>query len=579
MGNEIQYAIVADETGIIKSLKIVEGEAQKTGDKVGKGLSSGTARVESALSGIQGKLIAIAATAVAAFSFHKMIDEALQADDAIAQLGVSLRLAGDGAANSAEKFADWADNLSAKIGIADNVIVNQMGQLAAMGHLTGQRLQEATLGAINLSAATGKDLATAFSAVEKAANGHTESLRKMGVLVDENTPKSQKFSAALEQLGHMQGAAEQKANTFHGAMDKMGVAFDKILENFGKMATQSPVITKIISMIGDAFGDIATKVGTLQKSGDVLGEFVIELTKIGITITEYVGPTIELFARGTYATFLSLRAAITEVLIEPLFNVYGLIQSLGNMMHIISDEAMMYYANISNKIHDKVAEFNSDEMKFDPFNFDATQSTLNFMNKFKAVIEAVKPMVKKNIVDLGTPVKETLVDIGSTLKSGIGSAVATTMSTIGASLAQGGKAFDNFGKKLLSLMGDLAIQIGTVLFTSGIGMISLKVLDPTGAIAAGLGLMALGGLMKAVGGGGESVSASTAMSNAGSSASPSIADSKVTDHKDLEQGNRNKIIVNIHGNVFDKRETGLHIIEAMNEALGSNGAGLSGSFA
>lgn len=111
--------------------------------------------------------------------------------------------------------------------------------------------------------------------------------------------------------------------------------------------------------------------------------------------------------------------------------------------------------------------------------------------------------------------QESALQITKQFYTGLVNVLVAGMSRVGASLREGGDAFSGFLGQVLNIMGDLAIQIGTELIVIGFGIDALKtsLLTLTGgtAIAAGLALVALGGLMKSFG----------SVNGAGASASPS----------------------------------------------------------
>jgi hypothetical protein len=159
--------------------------------------------------------------------------------------------------------------------------------------------------------------------------------------------------------------------------------------------------------------------------------------------------------------------------------------------------------------------------------------------------------------------KKTLNDaLYSTFKSGITNSIAS----FAGALAKGEDAFGAFAKGFLGMLGDMAIQLGSTLLFAGDGMQSLFAFQPAGAIAAGIGLIAIGGILKAFassggpqGGGG------------GVASSPSNAGGAITENPSLEDKKaQTSVIVNVQGNILDRKEAGLELIEIMNEHFSAN---------
>jgi len=87
-------------------------------------------------------------------------------------------------------------------------------------------------------------------------------------------------------------------------------------------------------------------------------------------------------------------------------------------------------------------------------------------------------------------------DINNELTNGLSSGVAGFGQAIGDALANGGSVIEAVGASLLGSFGSLLTQLGEIAIKVGIGMqaikIALKSLNPAVAIAAGIGLVALG---------------------------------------------------------------------------------------
>jgi hypothetical protein len=163
--------------------------------------------------------------------------------------------------------------------------------------------------------------------------------------------------------------------------------------------------------------------------------------------------------------------------------------------------------------------------------------------------------------------QEKLVDrLISGMKNGTKQAIAG----IGASLAKGEDAFAAFGGAVLSIIGDMLIEIGFAI--SGIGKAiealrsSLLTLTGGTAIVAGLALVVLGGALKSLGGG-------PGLGNAGGTGTESVATETVTqpfgeDDEDLQK--QTQVTVNLQGIVTNPIETATQIAELLSEVTDSN---------
>jgi len=94
-----------------------------------------------------------------------------------------------------------------------------------------QKLQKL---ALDISAGTGKDLATVTEALGKAYDGNLGALKRIGVPLDENIVKSKDFDAAVKVLSEtFDGQAEVAANTFAGRLEKIKLRIDEAKDEIG----------------------------------------------------------------------------------------------------------------------------------------------------------------------------------------------------------------------------------------------------------------------------------------------------------------------------------------------------------
>ena len=154
--------------------------------------------------------------------------------------------------------------------------------------------------------------------------------------------------------------------------------------------------------------------------------------------------------------------------------------------------------------------------------------------------------------------------IGQAVNNGIANTIANSVSSVVDALRTGQDAFGAFAKAALATIGDLAVQLGTTLIASGIGIEALKVLGGAAAIAAGIALVAVGTLIKGASGGG------APSPTGGSSVTPPLADLEPDGISDSLQGDQSRVQVTIEGNVFDSEETGLRVAEILKDQMFNN---------
>jgi hypothetical protein len=159
--------------------------------------------------------------------------------------------------------------------------------------------------------------------------------------------------------------------------------------------------------------------------------------------------------------------------------------------------------------------------------------------------------------------------LNSILKSGL----VNTFKNMGAALAKGENALSAFGKGMLDLIGNMLVEIGTSFLTIGLGVDAIKasIVGLTGgpAIAAGLALIVLGGLLSSLSGGGASAPSGGGGSTAsGSTSIDPIASNNL--NEDIQEKQTN-VKIEVGGTVLDPVGVGLQIADILNETFNSTG--------
>lgn len=174
--------------------------------------------------------------------------------------------------------------------------------------------------------------------------------------------------------------------------------------------------------------------------------------------------------------------------------------------------------------------------------------------------------------------KERAVQMKSVIVGGL----TSTLQDVGVALQKGENLFDAFGKGVVGIIGDLAIQLGQGLIAQGIALEvfvnAINTLLPgsgAAAAAAGVGLVIFGAALKAsVGkGGGGSTSVPSAPTVTGDS--PDLGSgSFVPDDLEPEKP-RTTITLNVQGNIIPRdRQFALELTELVNDSFESQGTAI-----
>ena len=237
-----------------------------------------------------------------------------QAEKKLAQ---SLRNTGQEVSTALPRLKEYASQLQQASTYGDEAILSNQALLVSLGNLSGRGLERATQAAIDLAAATGRDLRTSFELVGKAAAGETGTLSRYGIILDKNIPSALKFQAALEKIEkQFGGQAAAAADTYAGKIEQLQNAFGDLQESVGK----------VFAEIGTGFiEDLKTMVEEIDsfvKNGD---SFRIAAIQVALGIVEFamaaeqaLGPIAKLFfviGKTTWDAFALTMAQLDAAMI------------------------------------------------------------------------------------------------------------------------------------------------------------------------------------------------------------------------------------------------------------------------
>lgn len=193
---------------------------------------------------------AAASAAVGAFAFKVGTDAvraAMEDQKSQALLASTLRNtvgATDAAIASTE---DYITLLQKEVSVSDDELRPALATLArATGDVASAQSLLGT--ALNISAGTGKDLASVSLALSKAVNGNLGALTRLGIPLDANTIKSKDFNKALGVLNEtFKDQANVRAKTLEFRLKGLNIAYGEVLETLGYALL--PVIERFADVV------------------------------------------------------------------------------------------------------------------------------------------------------------------------------------------------------------------------------------------------------------------------------------------------------------------------------------------
>jgi len=236
----LKLALLADTKDFIDGLDKADRETKTFNDKLSDALKVGAAA-----------FLAVGAAA-GAMAVKIGIDAVKAAvEDEKAQLSLAQTLRNTVKATDAQIKAteNYIDATARATGIADDQLRPSLDRLIRSTNdlSKAQKLQQL---ALDISAGTGKDLATITEALGKAYDGNLGALKRLGIPLDDNIIKTKDFDAATKALSEtFAGQADIAANSFAGRMSKIKISIDEAKETLGTALL--PILEKFATFATD----------------------------------------------------------------------------------------------------------------------------------------------------------------------------------------------------------------------------------------------------------------------------------------------------------------------------------------
>lgn len=257
----LAFLVSANADQAIKAFDKTAMAAEKQMGKAGKSIDKlGASMTKFGAAGL-------AAAGTLGGGLFKLAQGAIEDQKAQALLAQQLK-ASTGATDAQVKAVEKMIDATARAtGVADDQLRPAMGNLVrAFGDT--EKASAVLETALNISAATGRDLETVTIALGRAANGNVGSLSRLGIPLDENVKKSKDFNAALQALNEQfGGAAAARAETYAGKLDRAKVAISEAGESIGSAFI--PVVEKSATAVAGTVNKLAE---LNDKTGGAIGK-------------------------------------------------------------------------------------------------------------------------------------------------------------------------------------------------------------------------------------------------------------------------------------------------------------------
>ena len=249
IGRPLTIALRADSTGLIKGI----GEAEKKLQGMQKQIAGLSRKATIGLAGV----------AAAGYTFAN----AAIADEKSARvLAGTLKKVTNATDEQVAAVEDYISKTSLALGIQDDKLRPAFARLVRSTEDAAGAQQLLNL-ALDISAATGKDLDLVANSLGKAYDGNSGALGRLGLGIDSATLKTKDFSKIYGTLtSKFGGFAKKEAATTEGSFRRISVAIDEAKESIGYgllpyAQRLAAFIAKFAPMV-QANADIILKLGT-----------------------------------------------------------------------------------------------------------------------------------------------------------------------------------------------------------------------------------------------------------------------------------------------------------------------------
>lgn len=497
--------------------------------------------------------------------FEKAVESAMEAERAVNQFNAAMISTGTYTEAASASFEDYASSLERTTGVADDLIMSNAALLVSIGKLEGEGLKRATQAALDLAKGLQIDVGSAFDIVTKATQGNVGMLAKYGLEVSKNATDSQKFGAALSFIeSRFSGLAQGNINTFEGALTKLKNGFNDVFESSGKLITQNPKVIAVLSVFGDLFYELSKNIANSNAN---IGIFIDYSFKIAQFITSFVLAPLEATARFLITTMSMLPRFMLEI--------YNSLAGVADKIFGIDlqSKSQGFTTAITGILDAVKSPLITDEQFF------TTRLSRTIDETKKNIDELAEKLSKDlpNAAKAGGSTTQGAIDgmsdaaktLATTFKNALVNTIVKGVDHIAQKIVKGEDIFGGLLSVVLMSFGEMAQSIGTVLIGIGIGIESLTALKGFAAIAAGIGLVLIGGIMKALAGssGGPVTNPNEAAADAVIASGDVYQQTQEEERAAAETG----VQVVVQGNIFDSRETGLQIAQIINDSFDLNG--------
>jgi hypothetical protein len=504
-------------------------------------------KTDKATSDLSGRLKTLAGAVGAAAVLNKLVVETSAAQFAQAQLAAALKSTGNAAGQTVQGLNEHAAALQRVTVFGDDAIIEAQNLLLTFTQIQGDTFPKATEAVLNVAQAMGTDLKSAAIQVGKALNDPVlgvQALARSGIqftqsqkdqiktLVESGKQLEAQRIILKELETQFGGSAEAARNTLGGALAALNNSFGDLFEisqesSAGairalnaladRLVNLQPIISRITVVLAR---EIANFIGWL--------EMLVKQYHAVIDWSEQTGIALERFIvgvlTGNNGALIESATAYTKA--AGAIDVYTEAKRKQLQQEQLSrmDMSRFGLGNILSPAGGFIPLNQRRTGRTRPGGGAAAEAGLNkLVEEAFAEIRAAQKTITAQIADPAAPfmsaaiagldarrdemiaaydrnVLEPAREMGRQLNQILGAGIANAFQALTARGGNIGDAFKALGQTILAGLGDMLIQLGTSLLPVAALLAKVRAallsLNPAAMVAAAVGLIAIGGMMK-----------------------------------------------------------------------------------
>jgi hypothetical protein len=239
------------------------------GAKAFKQADTATSRLTKQVSSLAKSYLGLVGAQKLARSSFNAVKAFAEDDKAARLLGKTLSNLGLGFGQNAEAVNAYISTLERQTGVLDDDLRPAMDRLLrATGDIT--KSQQLLSLALDVSAATGKNLGQVSQSLQRAYLGNTAALSRLGVGLTKAELASLSFEEIQTRLSDLfSGQATEAANTYAGSLAKLTVASENAKEAIGR-----GLVDALSVLGGGGEGGLANTISLIDKASSGLETFI-----------------------------------------------------------------------------------------------------------------------------------------------------------------------------------------------------------------------------------------------------------------------------------------------------------------